>query len=325
MANPKVITLPFLYKNDLQKEFELGSVFTEQGVEAMCQEYTLQRIQSSFDIQSTVTNAFKKPLPDTLPDEYEREYVLSYMVSRMVLSEVDNPFLSYLFTVQEARKGLYYVENSPVINRSEVVRKLGISSSLSEIPEFTELHSVSSEETEVVTLYWEFINRIFEGLFTPVPDQIQENLEELVEKVKIQTPRRYNLTSRGLTQSFKDDPIDLTLSYAPQSIQSLAEDLQSNKVVFNEELKVIPYLLFDLGYTPQQIRDWFGWESKATESYGINWLYDLQGEKDQNSPLYLQSYSSLRDLTIEEETTYSPSVYTVLNLNDDLYPVTVST
>jgi hypothetical protein len=164
---------------------------------------------------------------------------------------------------------------------------------------------------------------ISDGLFTPVPESVQSHLEGLVEEIKIQTPRRYSLTSRGLTQSFRDDPIDLTLSHAPQSVQDLVEDIHSNEVVFNEEIKVIPYMLFDLGYTPQQITEWFDWESEATESYGVNWLYDLQGEKGQDDALYLQSYSPLRDINVGERVTYSPSVYTVLNLNDDLYPITV--
>jgi len=325
MSDPKIITLPFLYKEELQDEFALGSVFTEDGVEDTCKEYTIQRIQSSFNINSTVTDSFEDPLPDTLPDDNERSYVLSYMVSRMVLSDVGNPFLSYLFSVQEARKGLYYVENSPLFEREEISTKLDLKTPLEDIPVFTDLHSISTEDKEAVTLYWKFIETVSEGLLsTPVPEEIQEKIEDISEEIRIQTPRRYNLTSRGLTQSFEEDPIELTLSYAPSSIQDLAEDIQANNVILNEEKKIIPYLLFDLGYSPKKISEWYGWESRATESYGINWLYELQGEKKRDTSLYLQTYSPIRDTTVEEDVTFSPSVYTVLNINDDLYPITVS-
>lgn len=331
MTDPKIVTLPFLYKEELTETLDLGHVFTqtdegEEIVEELCSDFTMQRIQSSFDINVSVLNALN-PHPEDVREEDVDSYILSYLVSRMVLKDVNNPFLSYLFSVQEARKGIYFVDsdNFSIITREEAADRVNISASLADIPSFTDLHLTSADDPELVTLYCKFIEQISDGLFTQIPESFEkkENLTSLVEEVKIQTPRKYNLTSRGLTQSFGDDPIELTLSYAPPSVQDLAEEIQNDEVVFTEEEKIVPYLLLDLGYSPQQIAEWYGWESSATESYGINWLYDIQGEKNKEDPFYLQSYSPLRDLTLTEKLTYSPSVYTVLNLNDDLYPNTV--
>jgi hypothetical protein len=143
MTDPNLVTLPFLHKEEIQETFDLGSVFiteeTEEGekidtIEDVCREYTLQRILSSFDINSRVRSAFQHPLPDEIPSDSEKEYVLSYMVSRMALSELNNPFLSYLFTVQEARKSMYHLKESPVVDKIETIDQLNLSNTLSGIP-----------------------------------------------------------------------------------------------------------------------------------------------------------------------------------------------
>lgn len=179
-------------------------------------------------------------------------------------------------------------------------------------------------------LFWSLVDEIRDNLPADVPDPIADKLESETVEISQKIPNKFKVSKRGLAENASYQNVPKLIEHAPSIFRETAYDIKNDNPISQRRRDMLLRTLLDCGVSAEDIADWMGYESKWTESYGHDELFDLQGDIQHENYGFtsykvtkLQARGVFTDIgTIYQLTEYSP-VYTVLSKNDQLHPATI--
>lgn len=323
MSDKNHIFYPFLDPDLLEEKYSMSDMFSDEEVH----EAAMQRITDA-------ANVFHPP-ELTLTEFDDTAHALSYPLSRIIISELNNPFLTYLFTVSEARRVInytQYTEYGPLDILEELDYDISENTIDTAYENYVPPEYSNPEVSDVdAVAFWCIAVEIDDGLRKEAPEEVTENISELITDANKLIPKNFSLTKRGLVQDHTEDySLDEFIEVCPLEINEISQEIHQNQVITQNRSDIPARVALDAGYEVEDIADWYGWSGEATESYGIQNLYDLDGDiKYENIGLHTPTIRELEERNIIESPslistlTNHPIVYAVLNISYNLYPATL--
>lgn len=312
----------------------------------------VDRVLDSMDIQ--------KPYRDPIGRYTDEEQLLSYPIARVLVALTDNPFLYYLFSVNEARRFVNLstqVESDVSMDRNVEAIEVDQQVLLSELgysideevpinlyqsivpeehirtPNIIGKRALGSDTIEATSevldplLLWAIVPEIRDGLKREVPEFLEDELESESIIIKQTIPDEFKVSKRGLAEEASYKSVGKLTEHLPPSLRESADSLVSNQPISEKKKSMVLRTLIDCGVGVDEINDWLEYGSKWTDSYGRDTLFDLQGDI-QHEEYGFTSYtvSNLQEDGVLDNTgsiyrlTDYSPVYTVLKKNNQLYP-----
>lgn len=323
MTEKNHIFYPFLDPDLLEEKYSMSDMFSDEEVH----EAAMQRITDA-------TNVFHPP-ELTLTEFGDTAHALSYPLSRIIISELNNPFLTYLFTVSEARRVInytQYTEASPLEILEELEYDITEDTIDTAYENYVPPEYSNPEISDVdAVAFWCIAVEIDDGLRKEVPEEVTDKVSELITDANKLIPKDFSLTKRGLVQNHAEDyGLDEFIEVCPLEIREVSQEIHQDQFITQNRSDIPARVALDAGYETEEIAGWYDWSAEATESYGIQHLYDLEGDtKYEDVGLHTPTIRDLEDRHIIESPslistlTNHPIVYAVLNISYNLYPATL--